>query len=196
MSTASTPRFDTVTLWLHWITAALVVAQFATAISLGQVEPAQIDLVLAVHRSTGLLLWGLTAARLAWRLTLMRVPPADPKMPSLQRLAARTNEYALYLLLLVQPVTGLTDSLYRAHAFPVFGMTVPMLVAKSKPIYHAAHSLHEAGGWLLACLIGLHTAAALFHRFVLRDGVLQSMLPGGQGRSVSPAKAETPHQWP
>ena len=119
MSTASTPRFDTVTLWLHWITAALVLSQFATALSLDHIEPAQIDFVLAVHRSTGLLLWGLTAARLIWRLTLMRVPPADPKLPSLQRLAARANEYALYLLLLVQPVTGLMDSLYRAHAFPV-----------------------------------------------------------------------------
>jgi superoxide oxidase len=192
MSTASTPRFDTVTLWLHWITAALVLSQFATALSLDHIEPAQIDFVLAAHRSTGLLLWGLTAARLVWRLTLMRVPPADPKLPSLQRLVARANEYALYLLLLVQPVTGLTDSLYRAHAFPVFGMTVPVLVAKSKPIYHAAHGLHEAGGWLLAGLVGLHTAAALFHRLVLRDGVLQSILPGGRGRSGSPVTAETP----
>ena len=192
MSTASTPHFDMVTLWLHWITAALVLSQFATALSLDQISPSQIDLVLAVHRSTGLLLWGLTAARLVWRRTLMRIPPTDPKMPSLQRLAARANEYALYLLLLVQPVTGLTDSLYRAHAFPVFGMTVPVLVAKSKPIYHAAHSLHEAGGWLLAGLVGLHTAAALFHRLVLRDGVLQSMLPGGPRQSVSPITPETP----
>ncbi len=192
MSTASTPRFDMVTLWLHWITAVLVLAQFATVISLDYVEPAQIDLVLAVHRSTGLLLWGLTAARLIWRLTLMRVPPPDPKMPLLQRLAARANEYALYLLLLVQPVTGLADSLFHARAFPVFGMTVPVLVAKSKPIYHAAHSLHEAGGWLLAGLVGLHTAAALFHRLVLRDGVLQSMLPGGRRQSKSPVTAETP----
>jgi cytochrome b561 len=192
MSTASTPRFDTVTLWLHWITAALVLSQFATALSLERISPSQIDLVLAVHRSTGLLLWGLTAARLVWRLTLMRTPPADPKMPSLQRLAARANEYALYLLLLVQPATGLTDSLYRAHAFPVFGMTVPVLVEKSKPIYHAAHSLHEAGGWLLASLVGLHTAAALFHRLVLRDGVLQSMLPISRRQSVSSGTPETP----
>jgi cytochrome b561 len=192
MSTASTPRFDAVTLWLHWITAVLVLCQFATAFSLDHLEPAQIDLVLAVHRSTGLLLWGLTAARLVWRLTLMQVPPTDPRMPSLQRLAARANEYALYLLLLVQPVTGLTDSLFRAHAFPVFGMTVPVLVAKSKPIFHAAHGLHQAGGWLLAGLVGLHTAAALFHRLVLRDGVLQSMLPAGRRQSASPATPKTP----
>lgn len=178
MPTASTPRFDTITLWLHWITVLLVLSQFGTAFSLGQVGPSQAGLVLAIHRSSGLLLWSLTAGRLVWRLTLMRLPPFAPEMPALQRLAVRTNEYGLYLLLLVQPLTGLTDSLFRAHAFPTFGMTIPVLVARSKPIYHAAHGLHLAGAVALACLVGLHAAAALFHRLVLRDGVLQTMLPG------------------
>jgi cytochrome b561 len=177
MSTAATPRFDALTLWLHWITALLVFAQFATALTLDHVAPARIDLLLAVHRSTGLLLWGVTVARLAWRLTCMRIPPADPGLPRWQRLAARANAYALYLLLLAQPATGLVDSLFRAHAFPVFGVTVPVLFVRSKAVFHAAHGLHEAGGWLLAGLIGLHTAAALFHRLALRDQVLQAMLP-------------------
>jgi cytochrome b561 len=176
MTSAPTARFDALTLSLHWITALLVLAQFATAFSVERADPSQIDLVLGVHRSAGLLLWGLTAARLVWRLTFMRVP-ADPAHSPLQRLAARTNEYALYLLMLVQPVTGIVDSLYRAHPFSLFGVAVPVLVAKSKPVYRAAHSLHDAGGWLLAGLIGLHATAALFHRLVLRDQVLQAMLP-------------------
>ena len=36
---------------------------------------------------------------------------------------------------------------------------------------------HELGGKALLTLIGLHAGAALFHRLVLRDGVLQRMLP-------------------
>ncbi|HZC16521.1 MAG TPA: hypothetical protein VE309_07160, partial [Caulobacteraceae bacterium] len=82
---------------------------------------------------------------------------------------------------------GLADSLFHAHPFSVFGLSVPVLVAKSKPIYKAAHKLHEAGGWALAGLIGLHTAAGLFHRLVLRDGVLQATLP-----SFRPAARATP----
>ena len=191
MSARETPRFDAVTLWMHWITAALVITQFATALSLDQVDPARINTALAFHRSTGLALWGLTVVRLAWRYTLMRIPPTDPRMPPLQRFAARANEYALYLLLLIQPATGLMDSLYRAHPFSAFGMTVPVLVAKSKPVYHVAHTLHELGGWLLAGLVGLHTAAALYHRLVMRDGVLQSMLPGGRARTGSSPWAAT-----
>jgi hypothetical protein len=35
--------------------------------------------------------------------------------------------------------------------------------------------IHEWGAWAFAALIELHAAAALFHRFVLRDGVFQRM---------------------
>jgi cytochrome b561 len=183
---SSTHRFDTVTLWLHWVTAALVLAQFATALSLDHVAPSQIDGVLGVHRSTGVLLWLLTAARLAWRASLMQVPPPDDVR--LRRLAARTVEYCLYLLLLVQPATGLADTVFRAHGFSLFGLAIPPLVARSKAIYHVAHSLHAVGGWLLASLIGLHSAAALFHGLVLRDQVLQAMLPRlGGGPAITPA---------
>jgi cytochrome b561 len=39
-------------------------------------------------------------------------------------------------------------------------------------------------GWLgdaVMWIAGLHAAAALYHHFVRRDGVLRSMLPGGRG---------------
>jgi cytochrome b561 len=188
MRSPAVTRFDAVTLWLHWITAVLVLVQFGAALSLAHIDPSQVDLVLSVHRSTGLALWVLVVARLIWRSTYMTAPPLPASTPRLQRLAARSTEYALYVLLLVQPATGLADTLFRAHPFPVFGLSVPVLVGKSKLIYKAAHGLHEAGAWLLAGLIGLHTAAALFHRLVLKDAVLQSMLPR---RKVS-LEANTP----
>lgn len=177
MPSPAAPRFDAVTLWLHWIAAVLVLAQFATALSIDHIDPTQADLVLSVHRSTGLALWGLVFARLVWRATFMRIPAPPAQTPPLQRFAARANEYALYALLLAQPATGLADTIFRAHPFAVFGLTVPVLAAKSRAIYRLAHTLHALGGWAFAGLISLHTGAALFHRFVLKDGVLQSMLP-------------------
>ena len=42
----------------------------------------------------------------------------------------------------------------------------------------------ELHGWLgdaILWLAGLHALAALFHHFVLRDGVMRSMLPGPRG---------------
>jgi cytochrome b561 len=37
--------------------------------------------------------------------------------------------------------------------------------------------VHGILAWVLFALIGLHVVAALFHRFVLKDHVLQRMLP-------------------
>ena len=35
-------------------------------------------------------------------------------------------------------------------------------------------------GWIIVATAGLHATAALFHRYVLRDGVLARMLPDRQ----------------
>ena len=40
-----------------------------------------------------------------------------------------------------------------------------------------AGDVHTFLAWMLVVLIGLHVAAALYHYFVRRDGVLQRMLP-------------------
>ena len=49
-----------------------------------------------------------------------------------------------------------------------------------------------SGAKALVVLIGLHAGAALFHRLVLRDGVLQRMLPRAPERSrLTPKFART-----
>jgi cytochrome b561 len=42
---------------------------------------------------------------------------------------------------------------------------------------HSFAEAHEFGAKALLLLIALHAGAALFHRLVLRDGVMQRMLP-------------------
>jgi cytochrome b561 len=189
--TSHDDRFDPVTIALHWSMALLVLVQFAAAWSIDQVAPAQIEALLAIHRSTGLVVWGLALVRLAWRASRMRIPPPGPTMTGWRGRAARLNEYALYGLLLAQPATGLADTLFRGHPFALFGWTVPALMTKHKAAAAAAHELHALGGWLLAALILLHALAALFHRVVLKDSVLASMLPwrAGAGPRGSPDAA-------
>jgi cytochrome b561 len=51
-------------------------------------------------------------------------------------------------------------------------------MARDKDLAHLFHDLHEMSATVLLALIALHTTAALFHGFVLRDGVLRAMLPG------------------
>jgi cytochrome b561 len=179
---ATTPaaRFDRVSIALHWLTLVLVLAQLTTAWLLGRAgdDPGAAATLLTVHRSTGVLVWWVVAARLVWRARFAALPPFPASMPRVQQWAATANEYGLYALLLAQPLTGLGDTVFRGRPFGLFLWRVPALMDSHKAVFRLFHAAHEAGAVALLALIGLHTAAAVFHGLVLRDGVLQRMLPG------------------
>jgi hypothetical protein len=59
----------------------------------------------------------------------------------------------------------------------LFEWQVPKVMAGNKALTLLFHQIHTVSAWLLLGLIGLHVLAASFHRLVLKDEVLQSMLP-------------------
>jgi cytochrome b561 len=171
-------RFDQSSIALHWLTVALVIGQLTTAFMLLQAEDgAGSAVLLTTHRSMGIITWMVGAFRLVWRLRFAKLPPFPASMPKWQQLVAKANEYGLYGLLLVQPITGLGDTVFRGRPFMFIVWKVPTLVHVDKPVFHAFHAAHEVGAISLLALIGLHAGAALLHGVVLRDGVLQRMLP-------------------
>lgn len=103
--------------------------------------------------------------------------PAD--LPLFQKLAARVTEYALYVLLFLQPALGLlnTNAGGRRVDFYFVG-ELPPVVGPDKFLAKQAMAAHEFVAYLLMALVVLHAAAALFHHFVRRDNVLKAMLPG------------------
>lgn len=176
---ASPRRHDAVSMALHWLTLLLLVALFGTIWAREQASDGDTAaLLLTLHRSAGALIWVLTLGRLLWKATAARGPALPRRMPRAQRWPARANEYALYLLLVTQPVTGFIQSISRGKDFPLFGASVPAVMARDKGMTHLFHDIHETSATVLLVLVGLHACAALFHGIVLRDGVLSSMLPG------------------
>jgi cytochrome b561 len=169
-------RFDRISIALHWLTVALVATQLTTAWLMSQGGD-YAPVLLATHRSIGVLTWIMVVARLAWRRNFAYLPPFQAGMTKLQQWVAKTVEYGLYILLLVQPITGLGNTLFHGRPFALFVWPVPALLAPDKTVFHMFQSVHELGAGALLTLIGLHAAAALFHGVVLRDGVLQRMLP-------------------
>jgi cytochrome b561 len=174
----SRPSFDTFTITVHWISLLLVLAMIGTGLLYGLVEnrPGAPPLLWA-HRSLGVILWAITVVRLAWRLTRARIPGFPTSMTRLQRLAARSSEYGLYLLLLTQPVTGLAQTLWRGAPFALLAWTIPSIASKHFGYVVLFYAVHKVGAWCLVGLVSLHAAAALFHHFVRRDDVLGAMAP-------------------
>jgi superoxide oxidase len=192
-----TRRFDNVTIAIHWTTLALILAIFASAWLYGQsTDKDQANQMLSVHRSVGVALWSLTVCRIAWRLGFRTRPVLPAAMPRLQQRLAQANELGLYALLLTQPLTGMAQSLTRGRPFPLFGLVVPKLMTKHSELTTLLHAVHEVSAWVLAGLIGGHALAALFHRFVLRDQVLQSMWPLSRRRKKIAARGNKPARRP
>jgi superoxide oxidase len=173
------PRFDPMSIALHWLTVLLIVGQYTTVWLHEAVgHETRLGLVfLATHRMMGMLTWIVGLARLVWRRGFADLPPFPESMPKLQQWIAKANEYGLYVLLLVQPITGLGDVLFHGRPFTLFIWQVPALLAPDAAIRGLFQEAHELGANALLALIGLHAGAALFHGLILRDGVLQRMLP-------------------
>jgi cytochrome b561 len=172
------PPFDALTITLHWTTLLIVLTLFGSALMYGQVEERSwAPPMLRVHRSLGVVIWTLTVFRLLWRVTAARFPAFPASMTPLHQLIARLSEYGLYALLLIQPATGLAQTILLGRPFAVFAWSIPHLVARDIVLVGTFHLAHEIGAWCLFALVGLHAAAALVHHFILRDDVLEAMAP-------------------
>ena len=164
---------------LHWVTAVLVLLQLPLGIVIANQwgGPLQ-DPLYSAHKSIGALIIPLIVARLTYRLT-HRPPPLPGDIPLVQRLAAQVTHWALYALLIVQPLLGwMATSAYPAPV-PVFGLfDLPPLLAPNRALSEQLLSVHRLVGFTIAALATLHIGAALFHHFVRQDRVLQRMISG------------------
>jgi superoxide oxidase len=179
------PRFDALTITLHWTTLLIVLTLFGSGLLHGLVEdrPWAAPL-LRVHRSLGVAIWTLTVLRLLWRLTGARFPAFPASMTPLHQLGARLSEYGLYALLLFQPATGFAQTILLGRPFPVFAWNIPPLIARNVALAGIYHDVHKIGAWSLFVLVALHAATALVHHFILRDDVLETMAPVARRRGT------------
>jgi cytochrome b561 len=169
----------------HWLVAVLLVLQVPLAFYMVDQPPGPARLGnYATHKSIGLLIFAVTALRLAWRLT-HPAPPLPAGTPGWQRFGARVTQVILYALMFLMPLTGLLRS--QAANFPVsfFGLfTMPSVVGVNREFSEGMSAAHEMQGTILLVLVGAHALASLHHHFIRRDGVLRSMLPlSGRGAS-------------
>jgi cytochrome b561 len=162
---------------LHWLTV-LCVACAATLIWIrDQVDGRTMQRwLLEGHRHFGLFVLFLFVARVAIRLRLGKLPHAG-KVLGITRIAAGLTHIALYAVLLALPLIGWALSNAEGKPVHLFGLTLPALVGADEDLGDALLVWHQDIAWLLLGLVLLHVGAALWHHFVLRDGVLRTMLP-------------------
>ena len=171
-------RYSRIAQLLHWVIAALIVAQYSLAwtaedLPLGMHKLA----LLARHKSVGMTVFMLALLRLLWRFT-----HPSPEMPAgmrpVERRLAQGAHLVFYFLLFTLPLTGWTMSSAKSYSVSWFGLfTWPNLVGPSDDTFIWLRDTHEYLGYALFGTAILHVLAAFKHHFWDKDDVLLRMLP-------------------
>ncbi|HVO90363.1 MAG TPA: cytochrome b/b6 domain-containing protein [Casimicrobiaceae bacterium] len=175
---AVSERYGSTAIVLHWLTAALIVANAILGLSMVPLplSPRKLQWYLW-HKGIGVTVFLLTALRLAWRSTHEPPPPAP--MPAWQQRAALWAHRAMYVLLFLTPLSGWLYSSATGVQVVYLGMVpLPDLVPKDKALASVLRLVHVGLNLAMFTIVCVHVVAAVRHHVVDRDGVLARMLPG------------------
>lgn len=185
-SLQNTDRYHVMSIAVHWITLALLIAVYAF-IELRGIFPkgsAAYNAMKTWHFMLGLMVFGIVGIRLVLRL-VFRAPPITPNPPGWQLWLAKATHLALYAFLIVMPLLGWLTLSAKGRAIPFFGIELPALIGPDKSLGADLEELHETIGTVGYYLVGLHAAAALFHHYFMHDDTVLRMLPSRVRRLAS-----------
>ena len=98
-------RYSRVAIVLHWAIAALILANLVVGFVMEDLKGTLRGTVISFHISSGITILALTVVRVIWRLT--HTPPPHPSsMKPWERHAATLAHFALYLAMVLMPLTG------------------------------------------------------------------------------------------
>jgi cytochrome b561 len=174
-------RYGAASITLHWLMLLLIAAVYL-CIELRENYPKGSEIREALK------VWhyclGLSVLVLVWLRIGVRAfgpqPETRSETASWMRLSAKGVHFALYLLMVGQPLLGWLTLSAGGHSVLLFGFPLPLLIAKqSNTFADSIKEIHEIVGVLGYGLIALHAFAALFHHYIKRDNTLKRMLPRG-----------------
>jgi cytochrome b561 len=168
-------RHDPAIIWLHWITATLVVLLWVIGQTVDFAPPGGLRVdYRSVHIVLGTALAGVLVLRIIWRLVRGGMLPPLDTGPML--LIAKVMHLALYALLVVAIGLGLANVWVRGDS--LFNLiTIPSIAPGDKALRETVGEWHALATNAVVIIAGVHAAAALFHHLILRDATLRRMLP-------------------
>ena len=171
-------QYGTTAKVFHWLIVALLLVQYAIGWLMPDIHRGdKPGAAMTFHISFGILILMLIVLRFARRLTHPVAP--ESSLPRWQRLSSEAVHWLLYVLVLAATLTGWLFASFRGWTISFFFLApMPMLASDNAAAGKAIDGLHQAMGWALLVLIGIHVASALAHIFIYRDRIMQRMLPG------------------
>ena len=167
---------------LHWLIAGIVLTALTMSLlvmpRLSNADPAKVTALIR-HMSAGGLVLLFASLRIFVRHKARRPPALPSGMPWADRLASAMHPFldALVIVMIgsgigMAVLSGLPAIVFSGHGhLPARFDTLPL------------HFVHAMTARMLVAALVLHVGGALFHHFILKDGLLSRMgLASGKNR--------------
>ena len=167
-------RYAPIAIQLHWLTALLIIAAFALGLTVDNFPKAYTGAIINLHALLGVAILVLTLVRLGWRLS-HRPPELDAASGPVIRLASKAVHVLLYALMVLVPLIGFPTLFYRGRGLDFGLLQIAPFLPRTPEIFRPLTDVHEIAAFALIGLAIAHLLAALYHQFVLKDGLLSRM---------------------
>jgi len=171
---------------LHWLMAAMVLTMLGIGVTM-VASLADYHRLVSIHRPLGIAILILVIVRFVNR-QLNPPPPFLATMPPLERRVASWSELAMYGLMFVLPLVGW--SMLSAAYYPIVlygSLHLPFILPHSPMLYAVLRRTHTILAYLFFFTFVAHFSAILFHTLILRDGILERMVPWSVRRASDPS---------
>jgi cytochrome b561 len=171
-------RYGLVSLTLHWLMLILLIVVYG-CIELRELYPKGSELrdsLKGLHFMVGLTVFILVIFRFVARFA-QQVPKTQPVLNKFQHIVAKVTHLSLYLLMIGMPIGGWLILSAEGKPIPFYGLSLPALITENKQNAEFIENIHETVGLIGYYLIAIHSLAAIFHHYIIKDNTLARMLP-------------------
>lgn len=169
-------EYSAVSKALHWATALVIFSLVLVGLFMDEMpaSPEKFQ-VYGLHKSFGLVVLILVICRLVSRF-ISPAPDALKTQAHWEHLLAKVVQFALYLLMLGLPLSGVLMSNAGGHPVAFFGLEIPALIEKDKAISKIMKEAHEIFAFGLLAALALHVAGAFKHFALDKDTTMARMM--------------------
>lgn len=166
--------YGSVAKFLHWIIALFLIGLVIAGYVMTHFVKSDLKYsIYDLHKATGLLVFGLVAFRLLWRL--INPEPRLFPMPAWQKWLVKLTIVLLYALMFLMPISGFLTSMFGGYPVTFYHLFTlsPFAVNHSYSDFFA--TLHSVFAYTLVAVFILHVAGAWYHHLILKDETLRRM---------------------
>ena len=124
---------------------------------------------IITHNFFGTVVFSLVVLRLIWKY-IFNTHPKYESIPLFHKLVSNLVHFILYGLVILIPIQGTFMTWLEGGDVYLLGLIkIPPLIEENFILYPDALTIHYYSALILTAVFSLHIAAALYHRFMIKD---------------------------